>query len=100
MQRYRIETPLGAGGMAEVFRASQLGAEGFSRPVALKRVTSSYSNDLQFAEMFIREAQTAALLNHPNIVSVLDFDRDEAGALFLAMEFVDGCDVARLHAAA
>lgn len=96
MGRYVVEGRLGAGGMAEVFRARQLGAEGFARPVALKRMSSALSHDETFAEMFIEEARLAALLQHPNIVQVLDFDRDERGTLFLAMELVDGSDLRRI----
>src|SRR5688572_17171757 len=82
--------------MAEVYRARLVGAEGFQRPVALKRVAPALSEDERFAAMFIGEARIAALLSHPNIVSVLDFDRDEEGVLFLAMELVDGPDLRRL----
>jgi serine/threonine protein kinase len=96
VRRYRIEEKLGAGGMGEVFRAQQRGAEGFSRSVALKRISSPLSHDERFASLFIAEARIAALLSHPNIVTVFDFDRDEDGALFLAMELVDGADLRRL----
>jgi serine/threonine protein kinase len=98
--RYVVESRLGVGGMAEVFRARLVGAEGFSRAVALKRVAPALSEDERFASLFIAEARIAALLTHPNIVSVLDFDRDEDGVLFLAMELVDGPDLRRLAAAA
>src|SRR5262245_37394518 len=96
--KYVVEGRLGAGGMAEVFRARVVGAAGFSRPVAIKRMNVVLSGDDAFAKMFVEEAHVAALLLHPNIVQVLDFDRDENGALFLAMELVDGPDVARLAA--
>jgi serine/threonine protein kinase len=96
MPRYLLERRLGAGGMAEVFRARQVGAEGFARRVAVKRVLPSYSQDAVFAQMFISEARLVSHLSHPNVVSVLDFDRDAEGALYLAMEYVDGCDAARL----
>jgi Protein kinase domain len=82
--------------MAEVYLARQVGAEGFSRRVALKKVLPHFSNDAQFAHMFVTEARIAATLNHPNIVQILDFDRDETGCLFLAMEFIDGSDLSRL----
>ena len=100
MGRYVVEERIGAGGMAEVFRARLVGAEGFSRPVALKRIAAHLSSDPQFAELFIAEARLAALLGHANVVSVLDFDRDDDGMLFLAMELVDGTDLRRLARAA
>ncbi len=96
--RYRLGDQLGAGGMAEVFRATQTGAEGFSRTVAVKRVLPGYSTMPQFSSMFVQEAQIASHLDHPNIVSILDFDRDEDGQLFLAMEFVEGRDLAAVAA--
>jgi serine/threonine protein kinase len=94
--KYVIESRLGVGGMAEVFRGRQRGAAGFSRPVAIKRMNAALSSDEALAKMFVEEAQTAALLHHPNIVSVFDFDKDESGTLFLAMELVEGADLFRL----
>ena len=93
--KYGVGARLGGGGMAEVFEASMRGAEGFTRRVAIKRVLPGYSNNPTFAKMFIEEAQLSSRLAHPNIVSVLDFDRDAKGQLFLAMELVEGVD---LHA--
>jgi serine/threonine-protein kinase len=94
--KYAVERRLGGGGMAEVFLARAIGAEGFSRPVAIKRVLDGLSRDPQFADMFVAEAQLTARLQHPNLVSVLDFDRDADGALFLVMELVDGVDLHQL----
>jgi serine/threonine-protein kinase len=91
--KYRLDQRLGGGGMAEVFLGSMLGAEGFSRRVAIKRVLPGFSDNPQFAHMFIAEAQISSRLQHPNIVSVLDFDRDADGRLFLVMELVDGKDL-------
>ena len=88
--KYRLERRLGGGGMAEVFAGSTVGAEGFSRRVAIKRVLPGFSDDAAFARMFVAEARISAQLVHPNIVSVLDFDRDDDGRLFLVMELVDG----------
>ncbi len=94
--RYQLGDKLGAGGMAEVFRGTMVGAEGFARPVAVKRVLPGFSTVPQFASMFVQEAQIASRLSHPNVVSVLDFDRDPEGRLFLVMEFVEGRDLASL----
>ena len=96
--RYRLGDQLGEGGMAEVFRATQVGAEGIARTVAVKRVLPGFSTVPQFASMFVEEARLASLLSHQNIVSVLDFDRDENGQLFLVMEFVAGRDLAAIAA--
>jgi serine/threonine-protein kinase len=94
--RYDIGPRLGVGGMAEVFLAHALGAEGFARPVALKRIAPGLSEQTAFATMFIEEARISARLVHPNIVQVFDFHRDEAGRLFLVMEYVAGKDLASL----
>jgi serine/threonine-protein kinase len=79
--------------MAEVFFGSMLGAEGFQRRVAIKRVLRGFSENPQFAQMFIAEAQISSQLQHANIVSVLDFDREAEGRLFLVMELVEGKDL-------
>src|SRR5450432_2469948 len=91
--KYRVETRLGGGGMAEVFLGAMVGAEGFSRKVAIKRVLPGFSDNPAFAQMFVAEAQITARLQHPNIVSVVDFDRDAEGCLFLVMELVEGRDL-------
>lgn len=91
--KYVLDAPLGAGGMAEVFRAHTQGAEGFQRPVAIKRILPDASKNPAFAEMFIAEAKLSSRLQHPNIVSVLDFDRDHEGRLYLVMELVEGRDL-------
>ena len=91
--KYRLDTRLGGGGMAEVFIASTQGAEGFSRKVAIKRVLPGFSDNPAFAGMFVAEAQLTSRLVHPNIVSVLDFDRDAENRLFLVMELVEGRDL-------
>ncbi len=91
--KYRLDARLGGGGMAEVFVGSTIGAEGFSRRVAIKRVLPGFSDNEAFAKMFVAEAQISSRLVHPNIVSVLDFDRDPEQRLFLVMEMVEGKDL-------
>ncbi len=94
--KYQYDRRLGGGGMAEVFLGTTIGAEGFQRPVAIKRVLPSFSQDQHFATMFVNEARISAMLRHPNIVQVLDFDRDPEGRLFLVMELVEGKDLSEL----
>jgi len=91
--RYQLGARLGAGGMAEVFRGTITGAEGFAREVAIKRVLPGLSEIGPFGAMFVSEARIASKLSHANIVHVIDFDRDSDGHLFLAMELVDGKDL-------
>src|SRR5918992_292134 len=71
--RYRIVKPLGSGGMADVFLAHD---NILDRDVALKVMSTRYASDEEFVERFKREAQSAAALSHPNIVSI--FDRGES----------------------
>ena len=84
--RYEVGAPLGQGGMAEVFRGrdTRLG-----RDVAIKVLRSELATDPTFIARFRREAQAAASLNHPNIVSVYDTGEDD-GAPFIVMEYVEG----------
>lgn len=96
--KYTIDRRLGGGGMAEVYLGHLVGAEGFSRPVAIKRVLPEHSDDGQFTEMFVKEANLTARLSHQNLVSVLDFDRDPVHGYYLVMELVKGCDLSRLMA--
>ena len=93
-----LERRVGGGGMAEVYLAHTIGAEGFTRRVAIKRVLSGLAENPRFAQMFVSEAQLSSRLQHPNVVMVLDFDRDDEGRPFLVMEHVDGPDLAGLLA--
>jgi serine/threonine protein kinase len=95
-ERYRIGARIGGGGMAEVLEATVLGADGFARPVAVKRMLPALTSNAAFGEMFRSEAHLASLLHHPNIASVLDFDRDEDGSYFIVMELVRGLDLRQL----
>jgi len=83
--------------MAEVLRATAVGAEGFACPVAVKRIRPQLSSDPKFGEMFINEAHIASLLHHPNIAAVTDFDRDADGTYYLVMELIDGIDLRTLR---
>ena len=83
--RYTLVEPLGGGGMAEVYLAHD---EVLDRDVALKILRNQYADDEEFVERFRREAQSAASLSHPNIVSIYDRGRSEDGAYYIAMEHV------------
>jgi Protein kinase domain len=89
---YTIETQIGRGGMAVVYRASD---SRLNRTVALKILAPELASDTAFRQRFIREMRAAAAVDHPNIVPV--FDAGEAdGALFIAMRYVSGQDVRTL----
>jgi len=86
---YVVERQLGAGGMAQVYLGRRIGAAGFEREVAIKRVLTSHEKDAAFRQMFLDEARLAARLQHRNIAQVHDlFEKDEA--LFLVMEYIQG----------
>jgi eukaryotic-like serine/threonine-protein kinase len=85
-RRYVIKRKLGSGGMADVYLAED---QELGRRVALKLLNDRHAADEQFVERFRREAQSAAGLNHPNIVSIFDRGRAE-GTYYIAMEFLDG----------
>jgi serine/threonine protein kinase len=90
--RYVLLDRLAAGGMAEVFRAVVLGAEGFRRSAVVKLIRPEFSSSEAFLGMFVNEARISALLNHPNIVQIYDFGCVE-GRYFLAMEYLPGKDL-------
>lgn len=85
--RYRIERPLGNGGMAEVYLAHD---DVLGRDVALKVMNGRYAHDDEFVERFRREAQHAAALSHPNIVPIYDRGESETGTYYIAMEYLSG----------
>ncbi len=93
--RYQLVERAGDGGMATVWRAVTWGAEGFHRPVAVKRVKPALANDPAFVQMFVEEARVCAGLDHPNVVSIHDFGEDEEGLHYLVMEWVEGVDLRR-----
>jgi len=83
---YRILSPLGVGGMGEVYRArdARLGRE-----VAVKVLPAQFIHDQDRLRRFIREAQAASALNHPNIITIYEIGHSN-GAHFIATEFIDG----------
>ena len=79
--------PLGSGGMADVYLAHD---DILDRDVALKVMSTRYAQDEEFVERFKREAQSAAALSHPNIVSIFDRGESEDGTYYIAMEYLPG----------
>ncbi len=84
--RYEIQRGIARGGMAEVYLARD---HLLDRPVAVKVLFAEYARDPNFVERFRREAQSAANLNHPNIVAIYDWGQ-ERGTYFIVMEYVRG----------
>ena len=84
--RYRLESLLGRGGMAEVFRATDTK---LARTVAVKVILQTHAVEEHFLERFLREARMVASLEHPNILPVYDFG-EENGVPFLVMPYLPG----------
>lgn len=101
MGRYILLEKIGSGGMAEVWKARVDGPAGFVKTVAVKRMLAELSEKSEYVDLFTKEALLAASLHHPNIVQVFDFghagthEGDDFG-YFMAMEFVDGENLAAL----
>jgi serine/threonine protein kinase len=89
---YQIQTPLGRGGMAVVYRALDLR---LGRTVALKVLAPELGEDQAFRQRFIRESRAAAGVDHPHIIPVFEAG-ESAGVLFIAMRYVSGGDVRSL----
>ncbi len=90
--RYRLEQRVGAGGMGEVWRATD---EVLGRAVAVKVILTALLDDEEFGRRFESEARLMASLTHPGIVGIYDFHSDEHSA-YLVMEFVDGEPLSRV----
>jgi tRNA A-37 threonylcarbamoyl transferase component Bud32 len=95
LERYDVLDRIAVGGMAEVFLAKAYGAHGFEKTIAIKRILPELASDPEFAARFIAEAKVAVKLSHANVVQVFDFGRI-GESLFIAMEYVDGLDLALL----
>src|SRR5688572_19547522 len=89
ISKYEILTRLSIGGMAELFLAYTAGPGGFRKFVALKQILPDIRKDESFVKMFLDEARITAALNHAHIGQVFDLG-EEAGELYLAMEFISG----------
>lgn len=88
--RYELQERMGEGGMAEVFRATQIN---LSRQVAIKFIKPDTAGEFTIAR-FKREAKAIAQLNHPNITQVYDFDVAEDGRYYMVMELLQGHNLA------
>ena len=87
--RYQVQDKIGAGGMATVYRGLD---EVLGRTVAIKTMLPQYANDPSFAARFKQEAQAAAALQSPYIVSVYDWGKD-ADTYYIVMEYLRGTDL-------
>ncbi len=91
--KYTVIERIGRGGMGYVYRATD---PFLKRDVALKTMLKDVSEDPDLRTRFLREAQSAGGLRHPNIVTIYDLGEDEEGCPFIAMEFLTGTDLEQI----
>ena len=89
--RYKVQKRLGEGGMGEVYMAEHVAIE---KRIALKVLRLEYSQKSEVVARFLQEAKSASRIKHPNVVDVFDFGQLEDGRFFLALEFLNGNDLA------
>ena len=85
--RYKLLECIGKGGMGVVYRGEHAV---IGRPVAIKLLQAHFASNEHVTERFVREAQAAANIDHPNICAATDFGRTSSGELFLVMEMLEG----------
>ena len=96
---YELVARLGAGGMAEVWKARAFGASGFEKLVVLKMLLPELRGDSRYERMFIEEARLHARLGHQHLVHLHELSSAD-GQYFTRLDFVDGADLATLAAGA
>lgn len=87
--KFQLIAQLGKGGMGEVFLALLNGIQGVKKLVVIKRLIDSITEDRAMRELFLEEGRLAARLNHSNVVQTIEVG-EEAGALYLSMEYLEG----------
>jgi serine/threonine-protein kinase len=95
--RYQTLRKLASGGMADLYLAEIKGESAFEKRVAIKHMHPHLAEKPEIREYFLDEARLAAQLSHPNIVHVNELGSDERGLPFIAMEYVEGFDLAALE---
>lgn len=87
--KYWLVDKVATGGMAEIYKAIAVGLDGKQYTLAIKRILPQFSNDEEFVSLLVDEAKIMVLLNHPNLVPIVEFGKVE-DSYFIAMDYVDG----------
>jgi serine/threonine protein kinase len=93
--KYDVLCRISTGGMSQIFLAAQQGVGGFNKLVVLKMILPDIVGEEDFVRMFLDEARISAAFNHPHIAQVFELDTAD-DALFMAMEFVQGCTLVEM----
>jgi serine/threonine-protein kinase len=91
--QYELLERIAMGGMAEVYKGRVVGAEGFEKLVAIKRILPDLAEDERFVTMLLTEARIHSALSHRNIVQIHDLGMSEEGEYFIVLEYVEGYDL-------
>ncbi|HVR03879.1 MAG TPA: protein kinase [Polyangia bacterium] len=91
--QYELRELIAVGGMAEVYKGRVVGAEGFEKHVAIKRILPDLAEDERFVKMLLTEARIHSALSHRNIVQIHDLGISEDGEYFIVLEYVEGYDL-------
>jgi serine/threonine protein kinase len=91
--QYELRELIAVGGMAEVYKGRVVGAEGFEKFVAIKRILPDLAEDERFVKMLLTEARIHSALSHRNIVQIHDLGISEHGEYFIVLEYVEGYDL-------
>ena len=91
--QYELRELIAVGGMAEVYKGRVVGAEGFEKYVAIKRILPDLAEDERFVKMLLTEARIHSALSHRNIVQIHDLGISEDGEYFIVLEYVEGYDL-------
>ena len=96
--KYTLMRHIATGGMAEIWLAEQRGPGGFNKELVIKRILPHLADEGQMTQMFMDEARLVAQLTHRNIGQVYELGEHD-GEYYIAMEFIDGFDLADLQEA-
>jgi serine/threonine protein kinase len=93
--KYTLQEKLASGNIAEVYRAVTRTSDGQDLPVVVKKILPELSSDPDFLARFVDEARITSMLDHPNVIRVFEWGRQE-DSLYIAMEYIEGTNLAAI----